>query len=65
MMILEVNEMYQLLFRKMGTQEWVEGPMFRDEVLTEDAMALLLDRHTRQGFEAKIEKLSTSGGESG
>ncbi len=50
--------MYRLLFRRMGTDVWEEGSMFRDEALTPDAREILADRYARNGLEAKLVRLN-------
>lgn len=50
--------MYRLLFRKIGTDTWQEGSMFRDEALTEDAREILADRYARDGLETRLVRLN-------
>jgi hypothetical protein len=57
--------MYRLFFRKAGTQTWNEGATFSDDMLTPEAREMLMERHARQGLEAKLERVPENEGEEG
>ena len=49
--------MYKLLFREVGSENWTEGPAFKDKDLTPDAQEVLVERYARHGLETKLVRM--------